>query len=56
MNIKQIKRAHGLKDKDLARAFGYASTIAYQSSSAKLRIDKGIEFIYNLTKQKTDKN
>jgi len=55
MTIKQIKRAHGLKDEDIARAFGYASTIAYQSSSAKKRIDKGIEFIYNLTEKPTEK-
>ena len=51
MTIKQIKKHHHLSDKHIAEAFGYKSTIAYQSSSAKKRIDKGIEYIYNLNEQ-----
>ena len=52
MTIKEIKKAHHLSDKHIAEAFGYKSTIAYQSSSAKKRIDKGIEYIYNLKQTK----
>ena len=52
MTIKEIKKAHNLSDKHIAEAFGYKSTIAYQSSSAKKRIDKGIEYIYNLKQNK----
>jgi hypothetical protein len=52
MTIKEIKKAHQLSDKHIAEAFGYKSTIAYQSSSAKQRIDKGIEYIYNLNQNK----
>lgn len=51
MKIKQIKKRHNLSDKDIAEAFGYKSTIAYQSSTAKKRIDKGIEHFYNLGRE-----
>lgn len=48
MTLPEIKKHHGLTDRDIAKALGYKSTIAYQSSSAKNRVDKGLEFMYNL--------
>jgi len=48
MTIKEIKKVNSLSDADIARAFGYKSTMAYSNSSAKKRIDKGIEYFYNL--------
>jgi hypothetical protein len=52
MTIKEIKKVNSLSDADIARAFGYKSTMAYSNSSAKKRIEKGIEFIYNLKQSK----
>jgi hypothetical protein len=51
MNIKEIKKAKKLTDRDIAKAFGYKTTAAYSYSSAKKRIEKGIEFVYNLKNQ-----
>jgi hypothetical protein len=50
MTIKEIKKLNSLSDADIAQAFGYKSTMAYSNSSAKKRIDKGIEYFYNLNK------
>ena len=50
MTIKEIKKVNSLSDADIAQAFGYKSTMAYSNSSAKKRIDKGIEYFYNLNK------
>jgi hypothetical protein len=52
MTIKEIKKVNSLSDADIARAFSYKSTMAYSNSSAKKRIDKGIEYIYNLKQSK----
>ena len=46
MNIKQIKQKHGLSNKDIAEFFGYKHQYAYNSSSAKKRIEKGLEAFY----------
>lgn len=51
MTIKEIKKAEKLTDRDIAKAFGYKTTAAYSYSSAKKRIEKGIEFVYNLKNQ-----
>jgi hypothetical protein len=51
LNIKEIKKSESLTDRDIAKAFGYKTTAAYSYSSAKKRIEKGIEFVYNLKKE-----
>ena len=51
MSIKEIKKKHNLTDNDLAEMFGYKNKLAYANSSAKERIEKGIERFYELTTQ-----
>lgn len=51
MTIKEIKKDNSLSDADIAQAFGYKSAMAYSNSSAKKRIEKGIEYIYNLNEK-----
>jgi len=48
MTIKEIKKAYGLSDADIAEAFGYKSTMAYSNSSAKKRIESGLEWLYQI--------
>ncbi|MCW0518313.1 MULTISPECIES: hypothetical protein [Weeksellaceae] len=54
-NIKQIKKELGLKDADISEIFGYKTPAAYSTSSAKPRIEKGIEAIYRLIKKAEEK-
>lgn len=51
MKIKEIKKKHSLTDDDLAEMFSYKSKAAYANSSAKARIEKGLERFYELTTQ-----
>jgi len=46
-DIKQIKKHLGIGNKDIAKAFGYKNQPCYANSSAKKRIEKGIEYIFN---------
>jgi hypothetical protein len=48
MNIKEIKKANGVSDANIAKAFGYKSAAAYSNSSAKKRIEKGLEWFYEI--------
>lgn len=48
--IKQIKKELGIKDRDIAEAFGYVNTNSYATSTAKPRLQKGIEWIYDRIK------
>lgn len=52
--IKQIKKELGIGNRDIADAFGYKNRAAYDMSSAKPRIEKGIEFMYDLIKGKSN--
>lgn len=45
--IKQIKKELGIGNRDIADAFGYKNRAAYDMSSAKPRIEKGIEWLYD---------
>ncbi|MBT0527112.1 hypothetical protein ACXA18_09635 [Riemerella anatipestifer] len=50
-NIKQIKKELGLKDAVIAEIFGYKKATSYTTSSAKPRIERGIEELYRRIKQ-----
>lgn len=49
--IKEIKKHLGIGNRDIARAFGYKDANNFNNSTAKHRIEKGIEYIYELTEQ-----
>jgi len=51
--IKQIKKELGIGNRDIADAFGYKNRAAYDMSSAKPRIEGGIEWLYSLIKSET---
>jgi hypothetical protein len=48
MTIKEIKKKNGLSDADIAHAFGYKNAAAYSNSSAKKRLEKGLEWFYKI--------
>jgi hypothetical protein len=48
--IKQIKKELGIKNADIAKAFGYVNANSYATSTAKPRLQKGIEWIYETIK------
>ena len=50
-SIKQIKKELGIGNRDIADAFGYANSGSYSRSSAKPRIEKGIEWLYSRIKR-----
>lgn len=50
MKFKEIKKKHSLTDNDISEMFGYKSKAAYANSSAKSRIEKGIENLYSKIK------
>jgi hypothetical protein len=52
-SIKQIKKELGIGNRDIADAFGYKNRAAYDMSSAKPRIEGGIEWFYSLVKSET---
>jgi uncharacterized protein (DUF427 family) len=48
MKFKEIKKLNGLNDSDIAQAFGYKNAASYSNSSAKKRIEKGLEWFYEM--------
>lgn len=46
--IKEIKKHLGIGNRDIARAFGYKDANNFNNSTAKSRIEKGIEYIYEM--------
>jgi hypothetical protein len=48
--IKQIKKELGIKNADIAKAFGYVNANSYATSTAKPRLQKGIEWLYETIK------
>jgi len=55
MNIKQLKKELGLKDKDLAEFFGLKHR-SYSESSAKERYEQAFIKIYEFLKVRGEKN
>lgn len=55
MNIKQLKKELGLKDKDLAEFFGLKHR-SYSESSAKKRYEQAFINIYNFLREGEKKN
>lgn len=55
MNIKELKKELGLKDKDLAEFFGLKHR-SYSESSAKKRYEQAFINIYNFLKGEGEKN
>jgi hypothetical protein len=49
MNLKEIKKSLSITDADIAENFGYKNQMSYANSSAKKRIESGIEWMYKLT-------
>jgi hypothetical protein len=47
MNYQEIKRKHNLTDAQIAEMFGYKNPQSFSHSSAKKRIEKGIEAFYD---------
>lgn len=47
MNIKEIKSKNDLKNTDIAKMFGYKNLESYQNSTAKKRIEQGLELFYD---------
>ena len=47
MTYKQIKEKHSLTDASIAEMFSYKNTKSFTASSAKKRIEKGLENFYN---------
>lgn len=45
-NYKEIKKALQITDAEVAEAFGYKSKVAFANSSAKKRIEAGLEWMY----------
>lgn len=54
MDIKQIKQTLKLSDAEIAEMFGYKTAMAYYNSSAKSRIEKGVEILYQKIKEKSE--
>jgi len=50
MTIKQIKKELRIKNADIAKAFGYVNANSYATSTAKPRLQKGIEWLYETIK------
>jgi hypothetical protein len=48
--IKQIKKELGIKNADIAKAFGYVNANSYATSTAKPRLQNGIEWLYETIK------
>lgn len=52
-SIKEVKKALGLKDADIARFFGYKNNNSYLNSSRKKHIENGVIEIYKKSQEKT---
>ncbi len=46
MEFKEIKKELGLTNKDIAKMFGYKNVLAYTNSSAKKRLELGLQRFY----------
>jgi len=46
-DIKQIKKHLGIGNAQISKEFGYKTPACYANSSAKKRLEKGIEYIFN---------
>ncbi len=53
-SYREIKKELGLNDSQIADMFGYKTPISYSTSTAKPRIEKGIEGLYDKIKKKLD--
>lgn len=49
-SIKEIKKELGIGNRDIADAFGYKNAGSYSRSTAKPRIEAGIEWLYSRIK------
>lgn len=45
-NYREILNSMGLKDRDIAAAFGYKDLGAFTSSTAARRVKAGVEFVF----------
>ena len=54
-SIKQIKKELGIGNRDIADAFGYANANSFATSHRRAKIEKGIVWIYEKTKEKQGK-
>lgn len=52
MTIKEIKKELGLKDKDIARMFGYKNKSSYYHAARRKHIEQGIINLYKLINEK----
>lgn len=48
-NYREILNSLGLKDRDIAAAFGYKDVGAFTSSTASRRVKSGVEFVFYST-------
>ena len=55
MNLPEIFQTHNLKLKDISDMFGYKNVRSFERSSARKRVEKGIERFYEATQPKIDK-
>lgn len=47
-NIKEIKKAYGIKDKDIAEMFGYKNAMSYANAKeGKKKIERGLEEFFD---------
>lgn len=56
--IKEIKEHLGLRNIDIAKMFGYKTPAAYNKSSARKRLEQGLELFYEkiIAKMKENEN
>ena len=45
-NYREILKSLSLQDRDIAKAFGYKDLNAFSSSTAAIRVKRGVEFIF----------
>ncbi len=48
-NYREILKNLNLKDRDIAAAFGYKDLNAFSSSTAAVRVKRGVEFVFYAT-------
>ena len=46
MDIKDVRRILGIRNKDIAKMFGYKNVNSFQKSSRKKMVEKGIVELY----------
>lgn len=55
MKYKEIKRRLKITNEDVAEMFGYKNLSAFTTSTAKPRIEKGIEVLYQRIVEQLEK-